>query len=168
MGEFFKGWRRKTGCITLAVACAFMAGWVRSQITVDCLILHTNEQTRDFLTSSHSGLSWERDRETLTDATMYWEGSDWFVFWSIPGKPEIEGGFFQTGTIKRRFEWCGFCIGELIYDDRQDSRIELSLYEVPYWSIVIPLILLSAYLLLSKPRVAKPKKMSEPIPAEAP
>ena len=30
MGEFFHGWRRKVGIVTLVIACVFMAGWVRS------------------------------------------------------------------------------------------------------------------------------------------
>ncbi len=33
--------------------------------------------------------------------------------------------------------------------------------EVSHWSIITPLTLLTAYLLLSKPRVAKPKSLSE-------
>src|SRR5665213_3931590 len=30
MGEFFIGWRRKTGCVTLVVALAITATWLRS------------------------------------------------------------------------------------------------------------------------------------------
>jgi len=30
MGDFFHGWRQKAGCIALVMACASMAGWVRS------------------------------------------------------------------------------------------------------------------------------------------
>ena len=30
MMEFFRGWRRKVGVVTLAMACVFMVGWVRS------------------------------------------------------------------------------------------------------------------------------------------
>ena len=30
MGEFFKGWRRKVGVLTLLIACVFAAGWIRS------------------------------------------------------------------------------------------------------------------------------------------
>jgi len=37
--------------------------------------------------------------------------------------------------------------------------------QIPHWSIVLPLTLLSAYLLLVKPRVAKPKKAVEPTAA---
>ena len=30
MGEFFSGWRRKIGVVTLVTACVLMAGWIRS------------------------------------------------------------------------------------------------------------------------------------------
>jgi len=39
MGEFFKGWRRKTGVVTLVMACVFMSAWVRSQTTIDIGVL---------------------------------------------------------------------------------------------------------------------------------
>ena len=32
---------------------------------------------------------------------------------------------------------------------------------IPYWAVVLPLTLISAYLLLVKSRVAKPKNVSE-------
>lgn len=35
MGEFFKGWRRKTGVLTLVMACLFAAVWVRSMYQRD-------------------------------------------------------------------------------------------------------------------------------------
>ena len=31
MGELFKGWRRKLGCVTLVMACAMMGMWFRSK-----------------------------------------------------------------------------------------------------------------------------------------
>lgn len=30
MREFFRGWRRKVGCVTLVMACVLTTGWVRS------------------------------------------------------------------------------------------------------------------------------------------
>jgi len=38
------------------------------------------------------------------------------------------------------------------------------LFQFPYWSIVSPLILLSAYLLLGNPRPSTSKKITEPVP----
>ena len=33
MGDYFHGWRRKVGVVTLFTACLFMAAWVRGQAT---------------------------------------------------------------------------------------------------------------------------------------
>ena len=81
MGDFFKSWRRKIGCVALMMAAVFMMGWVRSL-------------------------------------------SDTDVFVAPIGK----------------------------------SRIV-----VPYWMAVIPLTLLSAWLLLSKPNKSTQMKIIEPI-----
>jgi len=47
-------------------------------------------------------------------------------------------------SVKRREATVRYC---------SDSEADFRLLTIPYWSIVIPLTLLSAYLLLSKPRV---------------
>ena len=39
MHDFFKPWRRKFGVVTLRLACAFMAGWVRNLTKLDLLFL---------------------------------------------------------------------------------------------------------------------------------
>jgi len=35
MGEFFKSWRQKAGCVTLVMACVLMAAWVRGLCVTD-------------------------------------------------------------------------------------------------------------------------------------
>jgi len=37
MRDFFKGWRRKIGVLTLGLACAFAAAWIRSEVTCDSI-----------------------------------------------------------------------------------------------------------------------------------
>ena len=37
MGEFFKGWRRKIGVMTLVAALAAMGLWLRSNLCLDVL-----------------------------------------------------------------------------------------------------------------------------------
>ena len=39
MREFFSGWKRKTGCLTLLMACVLAAGWVRSLTTEDSTLI---------------------------------------------------------------------------------------------------------------------------------
>ena len=45
MGEFFKGWRRKVGCVTLVMACVFAAGWVRSLAIFDVVSFNQKDAT---------------------------------------------------------------------------------------------------------------------------
>jgi hypothetical protein len=56
--------------------------------------------------------------------------------------------------------WLGFCLYEVsLGENSRDSHLF-----IPYWSTVIPLTLLSAFMLLSKPRKSNPLKIVEPIP----
>lgn len=108
MLEFFRGWRRKTGVVTLVMALVLMTGWVRSFHFCDLL----------------------------------WIQSPWgshFVY--------SECGHFRAWVFSgRRFATiCGWVLsqpGEWMHDGNS----------VPYGPIVIPLTLLSAYLILWKPR----------------
>ena len=58
----------------------------------------------------------------------------------------------------------GFMIGQSEYDPNYECPKRFAV--VPYWSIVVPLTFLSAFLLLTKPRKSSPMKITEPIPAE--
>ena len=51
MGEFFGGRKRKVGVLTLALACLFAAGWVRSSFQSDCLNIHFNRHMHCHLMS---------------------------------------------------------------------------------------------------------------------
>lgn len=98
MREFFKGWKRKVGWITLGVACAYLTGWVASYLFPGEMRLF------DAMLSSNFG-------------TIYL-----VVFLSPSGYTE-------------HLWYCS----------------------IDYWHVVLPLTLLSAWLLLSKPRQAKTK-----------
>ena len=39
MREFFRGWRRKAGCISLVMALALMGVWIRSLSVMDLAII---------------------------------------------------------------------------------------------------------------------------------
>jgi hypothetical protein len=39
MGQFFKGWRRKVGAVTLLTACMFMGAWFRSSVVADTFFI---------------------------------------------------------------------------------------------------------------------------------
>lgn len=122
MRDFFKGWRRKTGVMTLAMTCLFAAGWVRSLDggTDGMKLLLLNRM--HFLASLNSYILW-CGCDVYGDKTE----SFWIRF-------EVEGVDFQLARKTTGFR----------------------LWEIPYWSIVLPLILTSAFLLLVKPRPKKP------------
>ena len=140
MGEYFKPLRRKFGVLTLVMACVFAAGWLRSLEMDDEVRLPTEGEINHFLTSSNLGLEWTT------------------VIRQMPPQPStfrrisrpLEGGrrkIYASPQYVWSINWCGFRVGGQGID--QITRI------VPYWSIVIPLTLLSAYLLLNKPRQRK-------------
>jgi hypothetical protein len=114
MREFFKGWRRKTGVVTLMLACVFMACWVRSQTTYDVL-------------------------SVCDCSVLSYSGDFCFDYYARPNSHPTK---WESGAISRDMEFVG----------------------VPYSFVVLPLTLLSAYLLLSKPRKPVPKMRGEPIP----
>ena len=102
MFNYFRGWRRKAGLVTLLMACVFAAGWVRSLTEIDRLGLF----------------------------------GGWVCSWGGSMRL-VEVSFITTqigGASVRAAQLTPF-------------------FSIPYWMIVLPLTLLSAWLLLSKPRI---------------
>ena len=160
MGEFFRGWRRTVGVGTLALACLFMAGSERSRTTCDFIsFFGSNRKALHDLSSTRMGLMYMRTEKdftgqtkSITFATRAWK--------MAPGKDYLSGI-----EMNWRINSCGFRFGKSVR--REPHTItNITAWIVPYWSIVIPLTLISVYLLLSKPRVPSPKKTSDPTPAK--
>ena len=102
MGEFFKGWRRKVGVLTLVMACMFMAVWIRSSLVIDKI-------ANDF------------------------------------------GGHEK--------------LVEMLQGDESGMSRLITIWRVsPVW-IILPLSLLSAWLLLGKPRQSNQKRITDSTPA---
>jgi hypothetical protein len=173
MHTFFHGWRRKAGVATLVMALAFTAGWVRSFYLVDVVKFQSGKRIEDSLRSGSDGLSLARCYES-DDAGFGFRqpiGSLRFAtasrFESIPVSiaPLVAESMESGGesiapnaettvdelpdediVIKWEWawQWCGFSVGgfEIV-----DGELQVGV-TTPYWGIVIPLTLLSAYLLL--------------------
>ncbi|MDB5344449.1 MAG: hypothetical protein JWP89_2826 [Schlesneria sp.] len=88
MKDFFHGWRRKIGYVTLALALALAAIWVRST-RIDDAIRFTIADRTNLLRSSERGLHWYAWDKKWTVATPTWTShiflemtSEWdFVQW---------------------------------------------------------------------------------------
>ena len=102
MGEFFRGWRRKAGLVTLAMACLLATGWMRS-----------------YVAPSPPFSSWFESRDGVL--------------------------FLWNDILIEGVAWSG-PRGALVF--------------ISYWSLVLPLTLLSVWLILSKPWPAKSVKES--------
>lgn len=144
MREFFHGWKDKLGSVTLLLACLSAGGWVRSSLWVDGLEIRLNALTVVSLRSCTGGIEafrfYHPDVEELeargfTDTIR-------FTSWQIPAQHNSR----WKGILWRWNTW-GFRLGSRYGDD---SLERLSVAVVPYWAIVIPLTVLSAWLLLSK------------------
>ena len=59
MGEFFNGWRRKTGLVMLAMACAVAGMWMRSQQMRDSLQVRIADNAAYIFISNESELVWQ-------------------------------------------------------------------------------------------------------------
>lgn len=150
MREFFRGWRRKVGCVTLVMALALTGAWIRSSLVQDEIYLLRPERVYA-IQSSVGGIQWENHSPS-------------FVF---PG-----GGSFhwisRTMVYPSERHWrshvleenvCWDCAGFVYYkaiDSTPLSRT-VEIWRGPYWSLVVPLTMLSSYLLLCPPRKRKAK-----------
>lgn len=120
MREFFKGWRRKAGCVTLALACFLMGGWNRSLVTSDTFIFGDG-----FVTLSKGSIEWMR---------LVHEDNTPIETPKTDAPAEVTIAVI-SGGVK---------IG--------NPNLKVISYTIPYWSLTIPMTVLSAYLLLWKPR----------------
>ena len=151
MQEFIRGWKRKVGCVTLVMACLFAALWVRSQFYLHELgYLSPSFASRQLVTADRRGLTW--CKRTGLGATPLPEFMNFY--WRSYRYPE---GYSPQETPLVRVI-CGFRFG---YEKSPFGSF--AFWTVPYWPIVLPLTILSGWLLLSQPRKQNSKS---PEPAE--
>ena len=150
--RFFQGWKRKIGGVTLVLACLFAGVWVRGFAIDDVVrlgggqrVVTTGRVLQTLSTCSRNGFLWTREE---TDANI-----TWLAGWqSLPSAESrafdpTENGF-DTGTMDWRYQFLGLDFGRF-HGDPGDT---ISYWRISHGSIVIPLLLVSAFLLLSKPR----------------
>ena len=142
MGEFFHGWRRKVGCLTLVMACLFMAGWVRSRFVYDWIEVNTKPSRLSISSGWGQIRLWGMSHQPTLPTYRYSIGEELI-------------GIDVRGTPEWRIDFAGFQLSD-----------QFHLCFIPYWSITVPLTLISLWLLLSKPRNSTQNKITEPVPAE--
>lgn len=150
MRDFFQGWRRKIGCITVVIAVVLASGWLRSCARVDSVECHLGKSS--FLLRSKAG----------TIGYLPFESGTAFV--SLHGRPPhwLQMGpepcslTFASGTEVICYKPDPSCLFVDIDSGMGmgagTDGIELKdSFRAPYWSLIAPLTLLSAFLFLWKP-----------------
>jgi hypothetical protein len=150
MQTFFHGWRRKTGVVTLAMACAFMGLDLRSRLVHDNL---------------HHAVGESADSYTLNSLESYGGRIAWFrgTYEKRSGHSEslgipkrrsnhpfivrANGTLLKDDKIKWRWSCCGFGFATIPSEPNDFPGVTIA-WSVAYLSAVISLTLLSAYLLL--------------------
>lgn len=172
MLTFFHGWRRKTGCITLVMACALCPLWFRSLTRFDRIdgwivsrlvhgyIVSTNGDLniiRRFpLPPDHARnslhlkkwIAWETTFAdpiylVLLERTAYESGP------TVNGRPDCWIEF----DVAWRFDLGGLHFGQGRH--RTWEEWDVQLWTFPYWTLILPLAILAAYLILWTPKKAK-------------
>ena len=142
MGQYFKPLRRKIGVVTLAMAVALALGWVRSSFKCDSAQSHVLGSM--FSIVSSAGKLYGLRLTPMQGSIFHWSSADaltpppidWKV-WELLWRWESAGIECQLAQLKKT------------------PDLKFYLLAAPYWMITIPLTLLSAWLLVSKPRIAK-------------
>ena len=153
MGDYFKPWRRKIGMIPLVLACVFSAGWVRSQRIQDQIWVQQQQSLHVFV-SMDGVVSWTRSSPFFLNIPVRWVSKD--------STKMVRQNSWDGGDVHWHWQRGGFDFGAASFEEATSKghagpwtrRIEV--WQVPFWSIVTPLTLLSAFLLLSWPRAKSP------------
>ncbi|MDB5342597.1 MAG: hypothetical protein JWP89_974 [Schlesneria sp.] len=141
MRDFFHGWRRKVGCALSLVAIGLCTLSARSQLVEDTVSISTSTRSH-LLTSLYGRLIWEASKRTSENLSLWnsqYADYDWLSPWA-------REGLFPTR------EFAGFEYGGR---DPEVARTEghYGWVIIPYSWPIIPTTLLSAYLILVRPRV---------------
>lgn len=143
MRDFFNGWRRKSGCVVLLVACVVMAGWIRSRYLFENVDIVIDDQSFVTLFSCMHGVGCSKShyRELKLPASMRSPR-----YWTTEQPSNIVDGEGNDLTQNLFVIWV----------DDADSDPESQFVIVRYFVIAVPLTLLSALLILWPRRKQKP------------
>jgi hypothetical protein len=148
MLEFFNGWRRKVGCVAMVMAMLICAAWTRSHAVSESVHAYKNT----FLLSTPDLLS----LATLMDDRSVHQRFEYHLHEENPlDIPNITWsrrfGVFGVGEIREQHLASGIADGEFV-KVVVAGEIVTTVLSIPYWSLACPLTLISAYLILWKPR----------------
>jgi hypothetical protein len=135
MSTYFQSWRRKVGCATLVMACLLAGLWLRSVTIVDDVFIAPSRAALVMFSSERSRVGGSLDVSGAFTPLVQWSARP--VSW--------ENNSFGYVDDDYSLRWGGIDIGA-------SSNQDFMFCVAPYWTIVLPLTLLSAYLILWTPK----------------
>ena len=132
------------------MACVLTTGWMRSKRQFDCFALTDNSWVHIVVQSAGGRLTLDLGSLNSPPLVYWWYGE---LSRDVEATDPMDG--CAGGDIEWRRDWAGFTAVSYSVTDGAEILRTLS-FIFPYWSVVLPLTLLSAYLILWKPR-KKPK-----------
>ena len=117
MGEFFRGWRRKFGLVTLALACLLMGGWIRTYFITDVVTAPFGKTTLITVNSFRSDLIFMMSPQAYH-----------FDWRSYPSSDGILFGWEDTTRTALSFEGFG---GGAVDEDPDDLTRECEMWSCP-------------------------------------
>lgn len=145
MCSYFGPLRQKIGVLALLIACSLTGLWARSLHVEDAVSFPTGDSNVMALISvkGEIGLMWWYDEDSL---------------WPEGDVPQFSSQKFPPATPSNLGTWIWCCCGIGV-----KGWLGHRHYVVSHWSIIIPLTLLSAWLLLSKPYTVNPTPTLDPL-----
>jgi hypothetical protein len=172
----------------LLMACLLTTLWIRALRTADIISVSGDHRTAYVVASNQYGLMgllvYPAEATVslrIPETTSWWtrpnQSFNLFVDWPCGCvcivthviEPIAFPDWETYPAVKRNCVldkiWCGFHLGHNLSNAHGAYNKEMRYFVVPCWSLVTPLTLLSAYLILWKPRRLPPPKTENPFKA---
>ena len=147
MGEFFKGWRRKAGLVTLVVAMLLTVGMLRSFVIQDeyWTILAGDMYGTDSANGELAVL-----RET---ASAYDMRGDWYIHCAYRHAGKPQANFTAPSYREESSQFCaGFTFKCFVHQTGELNRLgqprTFHVIRGSYWKLILALTLIAAALIL--------------------
>ena len=163
MREFIKGWQRKIGLLTLVMACLIVAVWMIS-ISNDDLI---NRQISRLLPETDDGISLFTDGHSISLVRYEKSISNSESSPPVADSPEFLKAAENEQPVSEDKDESPNVVMAPTTTVRIVCMNLTSLIDIPYWSIVLLLTAVSAFLLLFKSRNSIQTKVTDPVRVEA-
>lgn len=151
MWAFFRGWRRKAGCVTLLPACLFFAMYIRSRVLLDEIAVVASKYQQECYGSVNGVFYWQSYESTLAVYSL----TPYFSYGKLQFKKGEPFDPNNPGDVQWRSRWMGGGIVEFpigaVRTTNGNGTVAITLRYISYWYFIVPLTVLSTYFILWKP-----------------